>query len=215
MNKSVNIPPSMRARRSGSRSRKGAKKTKIKHLSVHEVRSLFRVIPADNLRDQLLFHLIYRYALRRSEAAHIRLKDFDFEASLFHVHRLKGGESHRYPLFPDTKRLLRRYLDKPRALWTAHLFPSRQRLGQPISASLVALRFRQYAHAADLPPDHCHVHVLRHSFGMHMQEGELDGLDMKDWMGHVSWASTQIYIGVSDRRRLKSMKKLMKSGEIA
>ena len=50
---------------------------------------------------------------------------------------------------------------------------------------------------------------------MHMQEGELDGLDMKDWMGHVSWASTSVYIHVTGRRRLKSMKKLIESGEIA
>jgi integrase/recombinase XerD len=215
MIKSVKITASMESSRSDSLTRKGAKKTKIKHLSVREVRSLFGAIPADNLRDRLLFHLIYRYALRRSEAARIRLRDFDIEADLFHVHRLKGGDSHRYPLFPDTKRLLRRYIDKPRALWTSHLFPSRQRTGQPISASLVAHLFRQYAKAADLPPDRCHVHVLRHSFGMHMQEGELDGLDMKDWMGHVSWASTEVYIGVSDRRRRKSMKKLIRSGEIA
>jgi integrase/recombinase XerC/integrase/recombinase XerD len=215
MIKSVKIVASMKNKRPASLSRAGTTKTKVKHLSVHEVRKFFRAIPAENLRDRLLFHLIYRYALRRSEAARICLKDFDLKAGLFLVHRLKGGESHQYPLFPDTKRLLRRYLDKPRALWTAHLFPSRQRLGEPISASLVALRFREYAHAADLPPDRRHVHVLRHSFGMHMQEGELDGLDMKDWMGHVSWASTQVYIGVSDRRRLKSMKKLIESGEIA
>ena len=201
--------------RSESTTRKAVRKVKIKHLSVREVRSFFRAIPATNLREQVLFHLIYRYALRRTEACHIQLGDFDFKANLFQVHRIKGGESHTYPLFPDTKRLVRKYLDKPRKHWTRHLFQSRQRLGQPISASLVAHLFRQYAKIAGLPPDRSNVHVLRHSFGMHMQEGELDGLDMKDWMGHVSWASTSVYIHVTGRRRLKSMKKLIESGEIA
>jgi integrase/recombinase XerD len=215
MIKSVKIGSPMGSSRSQSNGREGGGNAKIKHLSVREVRSLFRVIPPANLRDQVLFHLIYRYALRRTEACLIQLDDFDFRANLFQVHRLKGGESHSYPLFPDTKRLVRKYLDQPRRYWSRHLFPSRQRLGEPISASLVAHLFRQYAKAAGLPRDRSNVHVLRHSFGMHMQEGELDGLDMKDWMGHVSWASTSVYIHVTGRRRLKSMKKLIESGEIA
>jgi integrase/recombinase XerD len=215
MKKSVKIDSPMEATRSQSSARKGGRNAKIKHLSVREVRSLFRAVPTANLRDQVLFHLIYRYALRRTEACLIQLEDFDFRANLFQVHRLKGGESHSYPLFPDTKRLVRKYLDQPRRYWSRHLFPSRQRLGEPISASLVAHLFRQYAKVAGLPRDRSNVHVLRHSFGMHMQEGELDGLDMKDWMGHVSWASTSVYIHVTGRRRLKSMKKLIESGEIA
>lgn len=214
MIKSVKIAASMDTDDNGSKPQQRAKKKKVKHLSLREVRTLFRVIPAENLRDRLLFHLIYRYALRRSEACRIQLKDFD--GTYLHVRRLKGGDSHRYPLFPDTKRLLRRYLDKPRgSVWATYLFPSRQRVGKPISASLVAHLFRQYAKAADLPADRSHVHALRHSIGMHMQESQLDGLDMQDWMGHASWSSTQIYIGVSDRRRRKSMEKMMRSGEIA
>lgn len=215
MNKSVKIASLMGQNGSRSGSRKGGRKAKIKHLSVKEVRRLFQVIPKQNLRDQVLFHLIYRYALRRTEACLIQLGDFDFKADLFEVRRLKGGESHSYPLFPDTKRLVRKYLDQPRRYWTRHLFPSRQRLGQSISASLVAHLFRQYAKMAGLPADRSNVHVLRHSFGMHMQEGDLDALDMKDWMGHTAWASTSVYIHVSGRRRRKSMEKLLHSGEIA
>jgi integrase/recombinase XerD len=215
MQKSVKITVPMRSKRTRLTRRDSGGMVQVKHLSVREVRALFRAIPKPKLRDQVLFHLIYRYALRRSEACLIEISDFDFKANLFYVRRLKGGESHGYPLFPDTKRLLQKYLDQPRRHWTRHLFPSRQRPGEPISDSLVAHQFRQYAKLAGLPLDRSHVHVLRHSFGMHMQEGELDGLDMKDWMGHVSWESTEVYIHVSGRRRLKSMQKLIQSGEIA
>jgi site-specific recombinase XerD len=128
---------------------------------------------------------------------------------------LKGGDSHAYPLFSDTKRLVKKYLDEPRRHWTRHLFPSRQRLGQPISASLVAHLFREYAKKAGIPPDRHNVHALRHSIAMHMGEGELDGVDMQDWMGHVAFASTRIYMHVSAKRRLKTSKKMIASGEIA
>ena len=190
-------------------------RTKIKHLSVREVRRFFRAIPQEKLRDRLLFDLIYHYALRRTEACLIHLDNFDIKGNTFEVHRVKNGDSHPYPLFPGTKRLLKAYLDQPREPWTNNLFPSRQRLGEPISASNVALLFRTYARAASLPDDRSHVHVLRHSFAMHMAEGGFDGLDVMDWLGHVAYSSTQVYMHVTSRRRSKNLKRMLSSGEIA
>lgn len=216
MKKSVKIESSMKANDPGVPRGKTAKqKTPIKHLSVAEVQRLFRAIPREKLRDRLLFDLIYHYGLRRTEACLLKLEDVDLKRNTIEVHRLKGSDSHSYPLFPSTKVLLTQYLGEQRRLWTRDLFPSRQRLGHPICDSNVAHLFRQYAKAAGLPPDRQHVHALRHSIAMHMGEGELDGVDMQDWMGHVSWASTRVYMRVSARRRLKTLKKMIASGEIA
>jgi site-specific recombinase XerD len=187
----------------------------VKYLSVESVRRLFREIPRDNLRDRLLFDLIYHYGLRRTEACRISVADFDFTADTFEVRRLKGGESKPYPLFPATKRLLRQYLDVPRAVWTPHLFQSRQRVGAPISASLVALLFHRYAEAAGIPSDRSHVHVLRHSIAMHMIESGIGVLDVKDWLGHASITSTQVYVEISPRRRTGNLKHMVQSREIA
>lgn len=88
-------------------------------------------------------------------------------------------------------------------------------MGEPISASLVAYLFRRYAEAANLPADRRHVHVLRHSFGMHMAESGLDGLDMQDWLGHTSFNSTRVYLRVTERRRSRSLASLLESDEIA
>jgi integrase/recombinase XerD len=189
--------------------------SKIKHLSVGQVRRFLGVIPDENRRDRLIFHLGYYYALRRTEICLLEVGDFDLKANTVEIHRLKGGDSHAYPLFPSTKRLLLEYLDQPRRTWTKHHFPSRQRLGEPISASLVAYLFRRYAEAANLPADRRHVHVLRHSFGMHMAESGLDGLDMQDWLGHTSFNSTRVYLRVTERRRSRSLASLLESDEIA
>ena len=215
MNKNVKIGSLMRGKTSKTAQKTSKRKNKVKHLSLDEVRRFFRAIPMAKLRDRLLFDLIYHYALRRTEACLLQLGDFDLRKNTIEVHRLKGSDGHSYPLFPSTKTLLKDYLGHPHPTWTRHLFPSRQRAGQPISASLVAHSFRQYAKAARLPPDRQNVHVLRHSLAMHMGEGELDGADMQDWMGHISWASTRIYMHVSARRRLKTLHKMIASGEIA
>ena len=215
MNKSVKIALSMKAKGSPGERKTASQKHKIKHLSVDEVRRLFRVIPAAKIRDRLLFDLIYHYGLRRTEACLLQIDHFNLRKNTVDVHRLKGSDSHPYPLFPSTKRLLALYLARGGGMRTQHLFPSRQRTGKPISASLVAHLYREYARTAGIPPDRQNVHALRHSIAMHMGEGELDGVDMQDWMGHVSWASTSVYLHISARRRLKTLKKMIASGEIA
>lgn len=220
MIKSVKIAFSMNAKGStAARKASTNPKRKFKHLSVDEVRRLFRVIPTGKIRDRLLFDLIYHYGLRRTEACLLQIEDFNLRKNTIEVHRLKGSDSHPYPLFPSTKRLLTQHLaqyrDPVHHTWTRNLFPSRQRIGKPISASLVAHLFHEYARGARIPPDRQNVHALRHSIAMHMGEGEIDGVDMQDWMAHVSWASTRIYMHVSARRRLKTLKKMIASGEIA
>lgn len=187
----------------------------VKYLSVASVRGFLRAIPRANIRDRLLFDLIYHYGLRRGEAVHIELADFDFTNDTFEVRRLKGGDSKPYPLFPTTKRLLRQYLDMPRAAWTRYLFQSRQKLDQPISASLVAMLFHRYAEIAKIPKDRAHVHVLRHSIAMHMIESGIGVLDVQDWLGHASITSTQVYVEISPRRRTSNLKRMITSKEIA
>jgi integrase len=215
MIKSVKITASMSNQGTNGSPQAEAERNRIKHVSVSHVRRFFRAIPSQNLRDRLLFDLIYHYALRRSEVVIIELGDIDLKKDTIEIHRRKGGDSHSYPLFARTKQLLLRYLDEPRRVWSKHLFPSRQKIGEPISASLVAHLFREYAKAADLPRDRQHVHVFRHSMGMHMAETGLDGLDMQDWMGHTSFNSTRQYLGVTDRRRSKSLKAMTRSPDIA
>jgi len=45
------------------------------YLTREEVEGFFNAIPTTNLRDRLLFDLIYRHGLRRREAAQLKLED--------------------------------------------------------------------------------------------------------------------------------------------
>jgi integrase len=183
MIKSVKIGSLMGSSRSQSNAREGDRNAKIKHLSVREV-GAFPCDSSANLRDQVLFHLIYRYALRRTEACLIQLDDFDFRANLFKSIASREA-SPIYPLFPDTKRLVRKYLDQPRSIGADICFESattRKLFCIPRRAPLPAVR-----EGGGPPRDRSNVHVLRHSFGMHMQEGErwtrYEGLDGPRFLG--------------------------------
>lgn len=104
--------------------------------------------------------MIYRYGLRRLEAAHIRREHLS-DGRIW-ITRVKGGVPGEYPIHPTTRRLLWDYLAELGDDGRPYLFVSRQSDIWPVSPSTIYQLFRAYAEAAELPPDRRHPHVLRH-----------------------------------------------------
>lgn len=184
----------------------------ISYLSKEEMEHFFRAIPTRNSRDRLLFDLIYRYGLRRTEAALLR-RDHLSEGRIW-VTRVKNGFSGEYPIHPSTRRLLWAYLNDQRAE-PDYLFPSRQRRGAAISASTVYALFRRYAVAAQIPTDRRHPHVLRHSIAVHLMNAGWDAADVQDWLGHRDITSTMVYAAVTNKGREANYERALASSEIA
>jgi site-specific recombinase XerD len=185
----------------------------VPYLSKEEVERFFAVIPAGNSRDLLLFDLIYRYGLRRQEAALLQT-NYLREGRIW-IARVKGGRSGEYPVHPTTRRRLWAYLNRRQPSESDFLFTSRQSGSRPISASGIYLHFRQYAEDADLPPDRRHVHVLRHSIAVHLMNAGWDLADVQDWLGHRDISSTTVYASVTNKRREKNYLRVISSPEIA
>lgn len=186
----------------------------ISYLTKGEVDRFLTAIPSASLRDRLLFDLIYRYGLRRREAAMIRMSQLADRSRLWVV-RLKGGVSGAYPLHESTRRLLETYLLRLATDADAYLFPSPQRRGAPLSTSTIRLLFRRYAEQADLPRDRWRVHILRHSIAVHLMNAGSDVADVQDWLGHRRISSTMIYARVTNKRREEHFERALASGELA
>lgn len=186
----------------------------VSYLTKEEVDRFLAAIPRGNLRDRLLFDLIYRYGLRRAEAALLR-RDQLADLSRLWVARLKGGVSGAYPLHASTQRLLSAHLAANGNEESPYLFPSPQTHGAALSTSTIRLLFRRYAEAAELPRDRWRVHVLRHSIAVHLMNAGSDVADVQDWLGHRSITSTMVYARVTVKRREESYERALASGEIA
>jgi integrase len=213
LKKSDTLAPRVRKQKPSSGEKPSQKG--IAYVSKAEVERFFRAIPAENLRDRLLFDLIYRFGLRRREAALIELDDISLENETIWIRRLKRGISAAYRFHPRSLALLRAYL--PLRDWGGNrfLFQSPQRRGKALSTSFIYQRFRAYATTADLPENRRHVHVFRHSIAVHFMNEGLDSSDVKDWLGHRSLTSTMIYAQVTNKRRDQTYLRLMQSQEIA
>ncbi len=185
----------------------------IKYLAREEVERFFRRIPEGRTRDLLLFDLIYRHGLRRSESGLLELEDV--RDGKIWIARRKHGLSGAYPLHPRSKELLARYLKERPDDGSLYLIRSRRRGDGPLSGGEVNRLFHAYATAADLPADRRHVHVLRHSIGVHLANADWDIADVQDWLGHRDISSTLMYFRITNKRREAKYRSALRSHEIA
>jgi type 1 fimbriae regulatory protein FimB len=189
--------------------------TGVRYLTKEEVERFFATIAKENLRDRLLFDLIYRHGLRRREVALISIDDISLRDGSIWISRVKQGIPGAYQLHPQTLALLRAYLPTRDAGAARFLFQSTRRPGAAISPSLIYYLFRRYATAANLPEGRRHVHVFRHSIAVHFMNEGVDSADVKDWLGHRSISSTMIYAQVTNKRRDATYQRVRSSKEIA
>jgi integrase len=185
----------------------------LPYLTREEVERFFRAIPVENIRDRTLFDLVYRHGLRRGEASRLTLDDV--QGGKIWIARLKHGIPGGYPLHPRSKRLLGRYLQIRPPDDCGYLFRGLRRTTDPLSGGEINRLFRQYATAADLPCNRRHVHVLRHSIGVHLMNVGWDISDVQDWLGHRDISSTLIYAQITNKRREERYKTIIRSREIA
>lgn len=183
------------------------------YLTKAEVEQLFAAIPDTDRRSRLLFDVIYRYGLRRTEAALIRREHLS-EGRIW-ITRIKGGVSGEYPIHPMTRRLLWAHLAERGTDGRPFLFLSRQSAMHPLSASTIYHLFQKYADAAALPIDRRHPHVLRHSIAVHLMNAGWDVADVQDWLGHRDIASTMVYAAITNKRREARYEEALLSNEIA
>jgi site-specific recombinase XerD len=183
-----------------------AARTAITYLTKSEVKRFFAAIPVANHRDRLLFNLIYRYGLRRIEAAALR-KQRITETGRIWIARAKGSRSGSYPIYPATRRLLHTHLEARGEDENPYLITSRQSGLGPISPSTIYTLFAHYAEQAGLAPELRHPHVLRHSIAIHLANVGWDVGDVQDWLGHRDISSTMVYFAITNKRRERSYRR--------
>jgi integrase len=161
---------------------------------------LFNVITS--VRDRALFRVIYHRGLRSSEAGLLQLSDWNERDNKLFVRRGKGSESKEYHLLPFEATALRAWI-KRRGREPGPLFPTRQKRsgGLGIHRNQLFRLFRGYCLKAGIRPEKHHMHVLKHSCGTHLSDRGNSQDVIKDWLGHKSAQSTQVYMHFSQHRR--------------
>lgn len=153
---------------------------------------------AMQLRDRAMLTAFYSCGLRRNEVYHLDINDIIFEKSILHVRMGKGYKERIVPITKQSLQYLENYLydarpyfcnDKNEAFFVTH---SGKRLGGAMMLKRLQ-QLIQFTGNATLQNKDIHLHTLRHSIATHLLQNGMKLERIKDFLGHSSLESTQIY----------------------
>lgn len=139
--------------------------------------------------------------LRAGSIARVHGSDVDLVARTIRVTG-KGGKVRVLPMHPVIAELA---ATMPAADWW---FPARGGRPGPIHSRSVSDLLTRAKKRAGITEPNLTGHSLRHSFGTHLVDEDVDIRIVQELMMHESLATTQIYAGVSARKKAEGIAKL-------
>jgi len=171
------------------------------YLTQSEVESLIdaaRHVGRHPTRDATLLLVMYRHALRVSEAVSLQWSQIDFASARLHVSRLKHGLPSVHPLAGNELRALRAL----HRAGSGEGFVFMSERGAPLTPATVR---DIVARAGDLSglaalglP--CHPHMLRHACGYALANRGHDTRAIQAYLGHKNITHTVRYTELSPER---------------
>jgi site-specific recombinase XerD len=166
------------------------------------------------LRDLALLGLMYDIGGRVSEITGLRVCDIRLRKPAVVTVLGKGSKPRQSPLSPAIANNLEKYM----AVWgldkhdktNSPLFTNHQ--GEQIGRAGAAYILGKYAnlareHNPDLIPHEISPHVLRHSKAMHLLQSGVNLIYIRDWLGHVSIKTTEIYARANPEMKRTALEK--------
>jgi site-specific recombinase XerD len=169
------------------------------YVTRNQIDALLSVITS--VRDRAIYTLGYWRGLRACEVGRLHLSHWLPESGQLWVLRAKGSVSGVYTLSQDERKALLAWL-KVRGSDPGPIFPSRKQL--PISRQQLDKLTKYYGARAHWPVEKCMFKVLRHSIATHLLEKGLEIYAVKDWLGHKTVKSTEVYAKVTNAGRRRA-----------
>lgn len=181
---------------------KRARQRAVAYLEPDEVRAVIaqiRSTDATAVRDRALLLLLYNTGARVSEALAASPRDLQLQGSRCVRFRGKGNKERTCPIWVETATALR-------SLVAACARPDepifRNARGAPLTRDGVAYILAKYVRGAvtstpTLTRRHVTPHVLRHSCAVALLQAGVDITVIRDYLGHVSVATTSRYLATN------------------
>lgn len=163
-------------------------------------------------RDRVMLATLYNTGARVSELIGMCIADVSFQTGPAVLIHGKGRKERQVPLWPNTARLLKRWLQQNPRSAEQPLFTNRS--GGALTRIGITERLQLAAQTAaaeypELTTRRISPHLLRHSLAMHMLQSGVDIIVIALWLGHESPVTTHMYVEADvqmKRRALQAVK---------
>ena len=151
-------------------------------------------------RDRAILQCLWSCGVRRAELVGLDLNDVDLDGRQLRVIKGKGNKDRHVPMTPEAADAMRAYLGlRPRTTVPAFFVGRGDRR---LSAAGVYKIVREYMTVAGIT-EYASPHTWRHTVATLMRERGADLLFLKEFLGHESTATTEIYTKLA-RDRLRA-----------
>jgi site-specific recombinase XerD len=164
----------------------------------------------NGLRHLAILALLYDSACRVQELIELKVSDIQLEKNC-RVYLHGKGDKHRIVLIlPETEKILRKYIGAFKLNPSDTLFCNRS--GEALTRQGVRYIMRKYTNIVknEYPEEavlKAHPHLMRHSKATHLVNSGINILNVKDFLGHESVETTQIYVTSNPEVTRKAIEK--------
>lgn len=183
-------------------------RTCFPHFSLEEIKIMLsspKCTGKSGYRDMTLLSLLYDSGARAQELCDILIRDINLaKTSSIRLHG-KGNKTREIPISSDVAKLIKKYLDEREKSFTLNrdepLFSS-QRSDKITTACIRNLVSNYVADSKEKRPDLFNEkgyspHSFRHSKALHMLEAGVPLIYIRNFLGHESVQTTEIYLRIS------------------
>lgn len=164
--------------------------------SKEEIKALQMACGSDvlGMRDKAMISIYYGCGLRRNEGLNLDVNDILFNKNLVYVRKGKNYKERYVPMTEGVKEELQNYVDYARTVLMKSpikaLFLTVR--GNRLGSNAMADRLQILKEKAEINKE-AGLHALRHSIATHLLQSGMELDKIKQFLGHSSLESTQIY----------------------
>ena len=164
-------------------------------------------------RDAALLSLLYDSGARVQEICDIRVRDVRVQKPYTVTLTGKGNKTRAVPIMSNTAEIIEKYLAE-HSLMTANkldypLFRNHQH--SKLTRAGIAYILKKYCNQAQIiepsVPATISPHILRHSKGMHLLQAGVNLVYIRDFLGHASITTTEIYAKADTETKREALEK--------
>jgi site-specific recombinase XerD len=190
--------------------KKKAGQKEVAYISVEAIAAIMDAAAKAGTRQLALVALLYDSGARVQEICDLRIGDFRASRPYTVSVVGKGRKARVIPLTPQVAKIVVRYLAKRGKDLGADAPMFVNRDGKAIGRAGIAYILKSFVDSVrvtrpDLLPASVTPHVLRHSKAVHLLENGVDLIYIRDFLGHSSVTTTEVYAKTSPELKRQAL----------
>jgi len=193
---------------------KKTQKATVNHLASDALKLILaqpNLVKASGRRDLTLLSVLYDVGARVQELVDLKVRDVRLDPPPILTLTGKGRKTRHVPLMSNTESLLRQFMTENHLLQNGMqdrpLFANRQ-LGKLTTEGVTFILNKYVSRAravSSIVPDKVTPHVFRHTKAMHLLQAGVNLIYIRDLLGHVDIATTEIYARADTELKRKAL----------